>query len=122
MTPLFKMYTLGCDFMPSPIHAGGLRYHGMAPTVSLACKLGLIKGLAIDQMETFSAGILFARTEGIIPAPETTHAIRAAIDLALKAKKDKEKKVIVFNLSGHGLLDMSGYAAYLSGKMNGDKQ
>ena len=121
MTPLFKMYTLGHDFMPSPIHAGGLRYHGMAPTISLATKLGLIKPMAVDQKETFSAGIMFARTEGIIPAPESTHAIRAAIDLALKAKKDNEKKTIVFNLSGHGLLDMSGYAAYLSGKMNGDK-
>jgi tryptophan synthase beta chain len=122
MTPLFKMYTLGHDFMPSPIHAGGLRYHGMAPTVSLAAKLGLVKGLAIDQRETFSAGIMFARTEGIIPAPETTHAIRAAIDLALKAKKDNEKKVIVFNLSGHGLLDMSGYDAYLNGKLNGENK
>ncbi len=121
MTPLFKMYTLGHDFMPSPIHAGGLRYHGMAPTISLATKLKLIKPMAVDQKETFSAGIMFARTEGIIPAPESTHAIRAAIDLALKAKKDKEEKIIVFNLSGHGLLDMSGYASYLSGKMNGDK-
>ncbi|MGD1060314.1 MAG: TrpB-like pyridoxal phosphate-dependent enzyme [Methanomassiliicoccales archaeon] len=121
MTPLFKMYTLGHDFMPSPIHAGGLRYHGMAPTVSLCTKLGYVKPMAIDQKETFSAGIMFARTEGIIPAPESTHAIRAAIDIALKAKKDNEKKTIVFNLSGHGLLDMSGYASYLSGKMNGDK-
>jgi tryptophan synthase beta chain len=92
----------------------------MAPTISLATKLGLIKPMAVDQKETFSAGIMFARTEGIIPAPESTHAIRAAIDLALKAKKDNEKKTIVFNLSGHGLLDMSGYDAYLSGKMNGD--
>jgi tryptophan synthase beta chain len=119
MTPLFKMYTLGHDFMPSPIHAGGLRYHGMAPTVSKAAELGLIKAVGINQLDTFSAGIMFAQTEGIIPAPETTHAIRVAIDLALEAKKKNEKKVIAFNLSGHGLLDMSGYASFLSGKMNG---
>jgi len=119
MTPLFKMYTLGHDFMPSPIHAGGLRYHGMAPTVSKAAELGLIKAVGINQLDTFSAGIMFAQTEGIIPAPESTHAIRAAIDLALEAKKKNEKKVIAFNLSGHGLLDMSGYASFLGGKMNG---
>jgi len=119
MTPLFKMYTLGHDFMPSPIHAGGLRYHGMAPTVSAATKQGLVTPMAVDQNDTFSAGLMFARTEGIIPAPESTHAIRAVIDLALKAKKENQKKVIVFNLSGHGLLDMSGYASYLSGQMNG---
>jgi tryptophan synthase beta chain len=119
MTPLFKMYTLGHDFIPSPIHAGGLRYHGMAPTVSKAAELGLIKGVSIHQLDTFSAGIMFAQTEGIIPAPESTHAIRAAIDLALEAKNKNEKKVIAFNLSGHGLLDMSGYASYISGKMNG---
>jgi len=119
MTPLFKMYTLGHDFMPSPIHAGGLRYHGMAPTVSAATKQGLVTPMAIDQNDTFSAGLMFARMEGIIPAPESTHAIRAVIDLALKAKKENQKKVIVFNLSGHGLLDMSGYASYLSGQMNG---
>jgi tryptophan synthase beta chain len=118
MTPLFKMYTLGHDFMPSPIHAGGLRYHGMAPTVSMAVKLKLVRPVAVEQKETFSAGLMFARTEGIIPAPESTHAIRAAIDLALEAKRKNEKKTIVFNLSGHGLLDMTGYASYLSGKMN----
>lgn len=119
MTPLFKMYTLGHDFMPSPIHAGGLRYHGMAPTVSMAAKLGLIKGVSVEQTDTFAAGTLFAQTEGIIPAPESTHAIAVAIDLANQAKKEDEEKVIAFNLSGHGLLDMSGYANYLSGKMNG---
>ncbi|MGD0056627.1 MAG: TrpB-like pyridoxal phosphate-dependent enzyme [Methanomassiliicoccales archaeon] len=118
MTPLFKMYTLGHDFIPSPIHAGGLRYHGMAPTVSLLAKLGAIKSVAYDQKDTFSAGVMFAKSEGIIPAPESNHAIKAAIDLALEAKKKKEEKIIVFNLSGHGLLDMSGYAAYNSGKMN----
>lgn len=118
MTPLFKMYTLGHDFIPSPIHAGGLRYHGMAPTVSLLAKIGAIKSVAYSQNDTFSAGLMFARTEGIIPAPETNHAIKAAIDLALEAKKNNEEKIIVFNLSGHGLLDMSGYASYISGKMN----
>jgi tryptophan synthase beta chain len=118
MTPLFKMYTLGHDFMPSPIHAGGLRYHGMAPTVSLAAKLGLVKPVAIHQLDTFAAGVLFAQTEGIIPAPESTHAIAYAIDLAREAKKKNEKKIICFNLSGHGLLDMSGYSSFLSGKMN----
>lgn len=120
MTPLFKMYTLGHDFMPSPIHAGGLRYHGMAPTVSLAAKLGLIKAVAIHQLDTFAAGVMFAQTEGIIPAPESTHAIAAVIDLAREAKKKNEKKIICFNLSGHGLLDMSGYSAFLGGKMNGE--
>jgi len=119
MTPLFKMYTLGHDFMPSPIHAGGLRYHGMAPTVSLAAKLGLVKGQGVDQLATFSAGLMFAQTEGIIPAPESTHAIAVAIELAKEAKRKNEKKIIAFNLSGHGLLDMSGYSSFLSGKMNG---
>ena len=118
MTPLFKMYTLGHDFIPSPIHAGGLRYHGMAPTVSLLTKLGVVKPVAYTQNETFAAGVMFAKAEGIIPAPEANHAIRAAIDLALEAKKKNEEKIIVFNLSGHGLLDMSGYASYISGKMN----
>lgn len=118
MTPLFKMYTLGHDFIPSPIHAGGLRYHGMAPTVSLLTKIGAIRPTAYDQKETFSAGVMFAKSEGIIPAPESNHAIKAAIDLALEAKKKNEEKIIVFNLSGHGLLDMSGYASYTSGKMN----
>jgi tryptophan synthase beta chain len=118
MTPLFKMYTMGHDFIPSAIHAGGLRYHGMAPTVSLMTDLGLVKAMAFHQTETFAAGVEFARAEGIIPAPESCHAIKAAIDLAREAKKHKEEKVIVFNLSGHGLLDMSGYAQYLNGKMN----
>ena len=89
----------------------------MAPTVSLAVKLKLVRPVAIEQKDTFSAGLMFARTEGIIPAPESTHAIRAAIDLAREAKKKKEEKTIVFNLSGHGLLDMSGYASYLGGHM-----
>ena len=121
MTPLFKMYTLGHDFIPPPIHAGGLRYHGMAPTVSLLAKIGAIKSVAYNQDDTYAAGIMFAKAEGIIPAPETNHAIKAVIDLALEAKKKNEKKIIVFNLSGHGLLDMSGYAAYISGKLSSSK-
>jgi tryptophan synthase beta chain len=120
MTPLFKMYTLGADFMPSPIHAGGLRYHGMSPLVSLATKLKFVTPVSYDQSETFAAAVTFAKTEGIIPAPESSHAIKAAIDKALEAKKNNEEKVIVFNLSGHGLLDMVGYGKYLHGEMKGN--
>ncbi len=119
MTPLFKMYTLGHEFMPSPIHAGGLRYHGMAPTVSLVTKLNYVTPMAYDQVETFEAAITFAKTEGIIPAPESSHAIKAAIDKALEAKKKNEEKIIVFNLSGHGLLDMVGYGKYIHGELKG---
>jgi len=118
LTPLLMMYTLGHEFTPSPIHAGGLRYHGMAPTVSLLKKIGIITSVTYDQIETFEAGTMFAKAEGIIPAPETNHAIKAAIEKALEAKKSGEEKTIVFNLSGHGLLDMSGYAQYLGGSMN----
>ena len=117
MTPLFKMYTLGHEFMPSPIHAGGLRYHGMAPTVSLVTNLKYVTPVAYDQLDTFSAAVAFAKTEGIIPAPESSHAIKAAVDKALEAKKNNEEKVIVFNLSGHGLLDMVGYGKYIRGEM-----
>ncbi len=109
LTPLLKMYTLGCEFIPDAIHAGGLRYHGCAPTLSLLKKLGIVKAVAYGQKETFEAGRLFARSEGIIPAPETNFAIKAAIDKALQAKQAKENKTIVFNLSGHGLLDLQGY-------------
>jgi tryptophan synthase beta chain len=119
MTPLFKMYTLGHEFMPSPIHAGGLRYHGMAPTVSLVSKLKYVTPMAYDQMDTFAAAMAFAKTEGIIPAPESSHAIKAAIDKALEAKKTNEEKIIVFNLSGHGLLDMVGYGKYIHGELKG---
>jgi tryptophan synthase beta chain len=119
-TPLLMMYTLGHNFVPPSIHAGGLRYHGMAPTVSLLTKTGVVNPVTYDQMETFDAGVLFARTEGIIPAPETNHAIKAAIDKAIEAKKNNEEKIIVFNLSGHGLLDLTGYDKYLNGKLNGD--
>lgn len=117
MTPLIKMYTLGAAFIPPPIHAGGLRYHGCAPSLSVLVNDGIVRPVALDQKECFEAGVTFARTEGIIPAPESTHAIKAAIDLALEAKKKNEKKIIAFNLSGHGLLDLNGYANYLEGKM-----
>ena len=115
MTPLLKMYTLGHEFIPLAIHAGGLRYHGMAPTVSLMKDLGYVRPVAVEQKATFEAGIMFANAEGVIPAPESTHAIAATIDLAMEAKRKNEEKVIVFNLSGHGLLDMTAYEKYLSG-------
>ena len=114
-TPLMKMYTLGHDFIPPAIHAGGLRYHGMAPTVSHLHHLGLMESVAYNQTSVFEAATLFARTEGIIPAPESSHAIRAAIDEAMK--NPSQKKVILFNLSGHGLMDMSAYDKYLGGDL-----
>lgn len=117
MTPLMQMYTLGHDFMPPTIHAGGLRYHGMAPMVSHAYKLGLIEAVAYPQNSVFEAAVQFARNEGLVPAPESAHAIRAAIDEAIKAREEGKKKVIVFNLSGHGLLDLTAYDAYLTGKL-----
>ena len=117
MTPLLLMYTLGHDFVPSPIHAGGLRYHGAAPTVSLLVKKNIVKPVSYQQKEVFEAAMIFARAEGIIPAPETSHAIKAAVDLALEAKKKNEKKVIALNFSGHGLLDLGGYQQFLDGKM-----
>lgn len=117
MAPVVKMYTLGHDFVPAPIHAGGLRYHGMAPSLCALYDAGYIEAVAVPQLATFEAGVLFARSEGIIPAPESSHAIRAAIDEALLAKEQGEKRVILFNLSGHGNFDMSSYQAYLSGKL-----
>ncbi len=117
VTPLFKMYTLGHEFMPSAIHAGGLRYHGMAPTVSLLAKHKIVTARSYLQNEVFDAAMMFAKAEGIIPAPESSHAIKTAVDLAIEAKRKNEEKVIVFNLSGHGLLDLAGYAQYLSGTM-----
>ena len=117
MAPMVKMYTLGHDFIPEPIHAGGLRYHGMSPQVSLLKHEGFIEARSVHQRPCFEAGIQFARTEGLIPAPESNHAIRAAIDEALVAKETGEKKVILFNHSGHGHFDMSAYDAYLSGKL-----
>ena len=117
MAPVVKMYTLGHDFVPPPIHAGGLRYHGMAPSLCALYEAGYIQAVAVPQMATFEAAVQFANTEGIIPAPETAHAIRAAIDEALDAKAKGEKKVILFNLSGHGHFDLGAYQAYLSGQL-----
>jgi pyridoxal-phosphate dependent TrpB-like enzyme len=117
MTPLVKMYTLGSDFIPEPIHAGGLRYHGMAPLVSLLKQHGLIEARSVHQRSSFAAGVMFARAEGILPAPEPTHAIRAAIDEALAAKEAGESRVILFNLSGHGHFDLSAYERYLDGSL-----
>jgi len=117
MTPLLPMYTLGHSFIPESIHAGGLRYHGMSPLVSAALKDKLINPIAIDQIECYEAGILFARTEGIVPAPETTHAIAGAIREANKAREEGKQKVILFNFSGHGLMDMVGYDKFLTGKL-----
>jgi tryptophan synthase beta chain len=112
------MYSLGHSFIPAPIHAGGLRYHGMAPLVSAALKDGLMEAQAIHQSECFEAGLLFSKTEGIIPAPETTHAIASAIREAKKAKEEGKEKVILFNFSGHGLMDLVGYDKYLSGMLD----
>jgi tryptophan synthase beta chain len=118
MTPLLPMYSLGHTFIPAPIHAGGLRYHGMAPLVSAALRNGLMEAQAINQSECFKAGILFSKTEGIIPAPETNHAIAATIREALKAKEEGKEKTIVFNLSGHGMMDLVGYEKFLSGELS----
>ncbi len=117
MTPLMKMYTLGHDFVPPGIHAGGLRYHGDSPLVSQLVHEGLIEAIAVKQLPTFEAGVQFARAEGIIPAPESCHAIRAAIDEALAAKQTGEPKVILFNLSGHGHFDMAAYDKYFAGQL-----
>jgi tryptophan synthase beta chain len=117
LTPLLPMHTLGHGFVPEPIHAGGLRYHGMAPLISQLILDNLIRPVAVQQLETFQAGITFARTEGFISAPETDHAIAVVIREALKAKEEGKEKVILFNWSGHGLVDMAAYDAYLSGKL-----
>ncbi|AXA37392.1 Tryptophan synthase beta chain like [Candidatus Sumerlaea chitinivorans] len=117
MTPLIPMYTLGHDFMPPGIHAGGLRYHGMAPLVSALVKQGIIEARATRQIETFEAAVMFARAEGIVPAPESAHAIRVAIDEALQAKQENDPRVIAFCLSGHGFLDLASYDAYFAGKL-----
>ncbi len=117
MTPLMKMHTLGHDFIPPSIHAGGLRYHGMAPIVSKLYEEGLIEATAVPQTAIFKAAVDFARTEGIVPAPESAHAVKVAIDEALRCKETGEEKVILFNLSGHGLLDLSAYQQFLEGKL-----
>ncbi len=116
-TPLLAMYTLGHDFVPAPIHAGGLRYHGMAPIISHLVKEQIIEARAYNQIQTFEAGIKWARTEGFISAPETNHAIAAVVQEAERAKEEGKEKVILFNWSGHGLVDLAAYDAYLSGKL-----
>jgi tryptophan synthase beta chain len=117
MAPLVKMHTLGHDFVPPPIHAGGLRYHGMAPLVSKLVDDGIVEAKAVRQVATFEAGVAFARAEGILPAPESNHAIRVAIDEALAAREEGRPRTILFNLSGHGHFDLSAYESYLSGKL-----
>lgn len=117
LTPLMMMHTLGHDFMPPAIHAGGLRYHGMAPTVSHLVKLGLVEAEAHPQTKVFESATLFARTEGIVPAPEASHAVHAAIAEAVRAREENRRRVILFNLSGHGLLDLAAYESFLSGQL-----
>jgi tryptophan synthase beta chain len=117
LTPLVKMHTLGSEFIPPGFHAGGLRYHGMAPLVSHCKELGLIEARAYHQNPCFEAGVMFARAEGIVPAPEATHAVRAAIDEALNAREEGKSPTILFNLSGHGHFDMQAYTDYLAGKL-----
>ncbi len=117
LTPLTKMHTLGSTFTPPGFHAGGLRYHGMAPMVSHLLELGLIEAVAYQQLACFSAGVQFARTEGIVPAPEANHAVRGAIEEALRAKEEGVSRTILFNLSGHGHFDMQAYIDYFDGKL-----
>ncbi|MDX6676034.1 MAG: tryptophan synthase beta chain [Solirubrobacteraceae bacterium] len=117
LTPLMAMYTLGHDFVPQPLHAGGLRYHGDAPMVCALLKAGMLEARSYRQNETFAAALQFARHEGIIPAPEPAHAIRAAIDEALAAKEAGEQRVILFGLCGHGNFDLAAYDAYLAGTL-----
>jgi len=117
MTPMMPMYTLGHDFVPPPVHAGGLRYHGDAPILCALVKEGLIDAKAIRQTEAFESAVQFAKAEGIIPAPEPTHAIRAVIEEAEAAKKEGDERVILFNLCGHGHLDLAAYQAFLSGEL-----
>jgi tryptophan synthase beta chain len=116
-TPLIPMFTLGHDFEPADIHAGGLRYHGAGAIVSQLKRDNLIEAADVKQLESFEAGVLFSKAEGIIPAPESTHAICVAIKEALKAKEEGKEKVILFNLSGHGLIDMAAYEKYFSGQL-----
>ncbi|MBW1889551.1 MAG: TrpB-like pyridoxal phosphate-dependent enzyme [Deltaproteobacteria bacterium] len=117
MTPLLPMYSLGHTFVPPPLHAGGLRYHGMAPTVSQLLSEGILEAKAVNQLSTYKAGMLLAKTEGVIPAPETNHALACVIDEAKKAKEEGKEKVILFNYSGHGLIDLQAYDKYLSGQL-----
>lgn len=117
MTPLLPMHSLGHAFVPPPLHAGGLRYHGMSPTVSQLVTEGIIKAKSVTQLDSYKAGALLAKTEGLIPAPETTHALACVIDEAKKAKEEGKEKVILFNWSGHGLLDLSAYEKYFKGEL-----
>jgi tryptophan synthase beta chain len=117
LTPLVKMHTLGSTFTPPPFHAGGLRYHGMAPLVSHCQELGLLESRAYTQTEVFAAGVQFARAEGIIPAPEANHAVKGAIDEALRCRTEGKSRTILFNLCGHGHFDMQAYMDYFSGKL-----
>ena len=117
MTPLMKMYTLGHDFVPPSVHAGGLRYHGMAPQVALLVNEGLVEGRSVHQKHTFQSGLDFAKAEGVVPAPETTHALKVAMDEARECKKTGEEKTIVVSFSGHGMLDLQGYDDYINGKI-----
>jgi tryptophan synthase beta chain len=118
MTPLTKMHTLGSQFTPPGFHAGGLRYHGMSPLVSHCKELGLIEAVAYNQVECFEAAVLFARNEGIVPAPESSHAIRGAIVEAMRCKREGKSETILFNLSGHGHFDMMAYQKYFAGDMS----
>ncbi|MEB3825390.1 MAG: pyridoxal-phosphate dependent enzyme, partial [Desulfurococcales archaeon] len=117
LTPLLYMHTIGHKFIPPPIHAGGLRYHGVAPTLSLLLDEGLVEPVAYSQLEVFEAAVEFARLEGIIPAPESAHAVKAVMDLAREARDKGERVVVLFNLSGHGLLDLKGYQDFLEGRL-----
>jgi tryptophan synthase beta chain len=117
MTPLTKMHTLGSSFMPPGFHAGGLRYHGMAPMVSHAKELGLIEAVAYKQRACFEAGVTFARAEGIVPAPEANHAVRGAIDEAIRCREEGTSRAILFNLCGHGHFDMQAYTDYFADKL-----
>jgi tryptophan synthase beta chain len=117
LTPLFMMYTVGHNFVTPPIHAGGLRYHGKAPSMSKLVNCGVIKPTAAGQQEVFEAGRFFSRCEGIVPAPESAHALYMAMEIAKRCKERNEKKIILFNMSGHGLLDLGGYGEYLAGKL-----
>jgi tryptophan synthase beta chain len=117
LTPLVKMHTLGSSFTPPGFHAGGLRYHGMAPLVSHLKDAGLIEAVAYHQLACFEAGVLFARTEGIVPAPEANHAVRGAIDEALRCREEGTPRTILFNLCGHGHFDMQAYTDYFAGRL-----
>src|SRR5512133_544399 len=117
LTPLVRMYTLGHGFMPAPIHAGGLRYHGMASSICELYRNKLIEARTVQQLATFEAGVLFARSEGIVPAPEAAHAIRGAVEEAIRCREEGKAEVIAFNLSGHGHFDMASYERYFAGKL-----